>query len=968
MLDNDVAIDLHNTKEVKSVTKVLFGEPCLNLTESVSNNNLNAVKFFLNRKINPNNNYNMSGLLLHSVKNNNLDITKALLSNGANIDEVDKNGDTPLLFALKADYLELVQFLLSRNANFEAKDKDNMTPLLLACKIGNLKLVQFLFNKNANVEVKNINKDTILTIAAESGHKDIVEFLLVKQVPYRINDNVDLTTNITKCLFRKSYGTILEAIKSGDVEIVKFFVKYGINLNTKYNGFTPLIYAVCLGNMKIINFILQYVKDKTFSKPLNKIELLDYDQITLYIKNTDVDVEVEVNDLGLKIEYTADQNKHINWLQKSNELQSVLKTNRFQLFDNLNGKYGVFFYNNSNEADLVLKLKINNQHVTLVKSFEHHHSKILLFEPLLGVETEVWHREKKLIEDILKTPVTIDDYRPGHYLFNYDISAENLICIEENSTAALPKKLNIQGKFINFYTQDKVNKYVFSNIDDAGYKEWNSKLLEIQELLASNVEIESYDQSTKTLILSDATHDVLPAILKIKDDQGNIPHLLKHKIDGKNEFYYYQYLYSIPLSTWKANIAMNNLNVILNKPNHIFKISECTQSSDEFDKSLLDSGVNTTVLLQALTALPRSIVVDNANYLKKGEVFWGYAPGDKKYYTSVHDVVHTMIIGGTGSGKSTLMNGVILSLLHNIEEIGKLFLVDLKGGVEFGPYEQLESEKITVFAEATKPSKLLNAVKEIEAQIKLRLKYQKEIGVKKFDYEAIYFVIDEFAEISTMDDGGDGNEMMAKQKIKDKLSSIAKQGRSVNVKLIVQSQNPNDIGDLKNVLLSRILLKTPESIHSDITLTKSGIEEMKALGLNHTSFNAGRLYFEDNNPEKASAYNELQYPLLVRELKSEKEGLFKDENIYSDYFLTYKESVRSSKSQLNAKMEHLIPSLYEDYEYLRDTELFSKYKKPDEQISNEEVKQVDPKINILDNIEIEYSDKEKEIFNMFQDM
>jgi len=116
--------------------------------------------------------------------------------------------------------------------------------LLQAVKNNSLDIVKVLLSNGANINEVIENGDTALTISAKSGHKDIVEFLLDKQIPYGINDNKDLTKNITKCLFGKSYGTILEAIGSDDVKIVKFFVKYGINLNTKYNKFTPLMISL----------------------------------------------------------------------------------------------------------------------------------------------------------------------------------------------------------------------------------------------------------------------------------------------------------------------------------------------------------------------------------------------------------------------------------------------------------------------------------------------------------------------------------------------------------------------------------------------------------------------------------------------------------------------------------------------------------------------------------------------------
>lgn len=68
----------------------------------------------------------------------------------------------------------------------------------------------------------------------------------------------------------------------------------------------------------------------------------------------------------------------------------------------------------------------------------------------------------------------------------------------------------------------------------------------------------------------------------------------------------------------------------------------------------------------------------------------GITAGGRAVYLDLADAPHLLIAGGSGKGKSNSENFVICSLiLRNTPDTLRLILLDLKGGVEFGPYERL---------------------------------------------------------------------------------------------------------------------------------------------------------------------------------------------------------------------------------------------------------------------------------------
>ena len=99
-----------------------------------------------------------------------------LLERGANIEEVNDEGYTPLMEAAREGHEEMVALLLSQGADINAQTEETQeTALTLACCGGFLEVADFLIKAGADLE---LGASTPLMEAAQEGHLDLVKYLL----------------------------------------------------------------------------------------------------------------------------------------------------------------------------------------------------------------------------------------------------------------------------------------------------------------------------------------------------------------------------------------------------------------------------------------------------------------------------------------------------------------------------------------------------------------------------------------------------------------------------------------------------------------------------------------------------------------------------------------------------------------------------------------------------------------------
>lgn len=122
-----------------------------------------------------------SGVLSWAVKNTDQEAIKLLLEAGAEPDETNARGETPLLTSLDQGNEDLIRIFLEAGADTGKKDFAGNTPLTKAVSTGNIRIVEMVFvNDHPSLEERNGEGYTPLLLAVDLGHLEIVEYLLDK--------------------------------------------------------------------------------------------------------------------------------------------------------------------------------------------------------------------------------------------------------------------------------------------------------------------------------------------------------------------------------------------------------------------------------------------------------------------------------------------------------------------------------------------------------------------------------------------------------------------------------------------------------------------------------------------------------------------------------------------------------------------------------------------------------------------
>lgn len=122
---------------------------------------------------------------------------QGLITCGADVNAVDKNGNSVLHITLSSPHVEkapdstpsspsllfhghpeIAMALIAEGANIDARDEHNNTALHLAARYGHTDAVNKLIAEGADIHATNEDGNTALHLAARSGHVHIVKNLL----------------------------------------------------------------------------------------------------------------------------------------------------------------------------------------------------------------------------------------------------------------------------------------------------------------------------------------------------------------------------------------------------------------------------------------------------------------------------------------------------------------------------------------------------------------------------------------------------------------------------------------------------------------------------------------------------------------------------------------------------------------------------------------------------------------------
>lgn len=201
---------------------------------------------------------------------------------------------------------------------------------------------------------------------------------------------------------------------------------------------------------------------------------------------------------------------------------------------------------------------------------------------------------------------------------------------------------------------------------------------------------------------------------------------------------------------------------------------------------------------------------------------------------------HMLVAGTTGSGKSVMINSMIMSLLmRTTPKQVRLIMIDPKR-VEFSCYNGLPHLYVPVVTEPRQAASALQwAVSEMERRLKVferagarEIKvYNKMCASGKFDDQPnppepmpyLVVIIDELSDLM----------LVAGKDVENSIVRIAQLARAAGIHLVIATQRPSAnvvTGLIKSNIDNRVALKVSSGIDSRVILDETGAERLLGNG------------------------------------------------------------------------------------------------------------------------------------------
>ena len=211
---------------------------------------------------------------------------------------------------------------------------------------------------------------------------------------------------------------------------------------------------------------------------------------------------------------------------------------------------------------------------------------------------------------------------------------------------------------------------------------------------------------------------------------------------------------------------------------------------------------------------------------------------NKKMYGDICKMVHLLVAGSTGSGKSVFLNTLIVSLINRYSpEQLRLILIDPKK-TEFVIYNNLPHLMIDeIITDPRKAIQSLNwAVGEMNRRYELFAKMSKEgkhvvnldeynaaVSSQEEKLPKIVIVVDELADLM----------LASKKEVEERIQNITQKSRAAGIHMIIATQRPStDVitGVIKANLATRIAFMVASDVDSRVILDASGAQKLLGYG------------------------------------------------------------------------------------------------------------------------------------------
>ena len=192
------------------------------------------------------------------------ELVERLLKRGAKADVVNRYGASPLHEAVRLASPELTGILLEAGADANAANEDGMTALMLTARTGNVAVAELLVKAGADVNrVEQYKGQSAVMWAAGENHPEMVAFLVASGADVSIRAKAtDWPSQISsepRVQYRPVGGLtpLLYAARAACLACVKTMVEAGADTNRPNpDGMTPMMMALDNGAPEIAQYLL----------------------------------------------------------------------------------------------------------------------------------------------------------------------------------------------------------------------------------------------------------------------------------------------------------------------------------------------------------------------------------------------------------------------------------------------------------------------------------------------------------------------------------------------------------------------------------------------------------------------------------------------------------------------------------------------------------------------------------------
>ena len=266
----------------------------------------------------------MSSDLLEVVKSGNLVDIQKYITAGADINFKDSYGQTAIILASHGGSIEIVKYLLEKGADINAKNDEGLTALISALSCQNYELAQLLVESGA--EIPYIEDSTIAGDDNDNDDNDNDEY---EDDEYEDDDD-EYDDEIT----------IFDAAANGDLDLVKYFVENGTDINSQY-------VSIDINNDTTPNLI-----DTSFNG--DDLVTTEY-----YIENTSTNLDTEID------------------TEIETEIDTGSEGATSLMFASANGYFDIVIYLVESGADI--NIKNNEGNTALIIAQDYGHDKIVAY-------------------------------------------------------------------------------------------------------------------------------------------------------------------------------------------------------------------------------------------------------------------------------------------------------------------------------------------------------------------------------------------------------------------------------------------------------------------------------------------------------------------------------------------------------------------------------------------------------------